>query len=125
MIDEEKLRFEKKDPLWIEFHALFDAVEKRVHSLDIVFKKMFNLSYVFLNKYSKKEDLKEIIVAFENLKNNVFANYGAEAAEQYESDDIGKILEGFDSLIFNYDYMKEITELKILLKVYLDNLKND
>ncbi len=103
---------EKKDSLWIKYHKLFDSVIKKSYSLDKVISEMLNLALKFLEKYSKEEDLKEIIIAFENLKNNILYYYGKSAVQLYEHDKIGNIMEGFDSLIFESDYKKQIDKLK-------------
>lgn len=108
--------YEKKNPLWIKYQILFNNVnEKRITIADAI-QEMLELAYDFLEKIDDK-DLKKVIVAFENLKDNLIFKYGQEAAKYYEDDKIGNILEGFDSLIVPYE--KEINKLKKKLKEYL------
>jgi nucleoside-diphosphate-sugar epimerase len=48
---------------------------------------MFFLANTFLEKYSKKEDLKDIIIAFENMTNNWISSYGEENSIEIKSEE--------------------------------------
>ena len=127
MEDNENLKkFEKKDPLWIEFHILENKIKEKDGELDNLIYNIIRLANIFLNKYSKKEDLKEIIIAFENLINSLVYYYGEDAKKICENDNEGKILSSFDSLIFDYNYDQEIQKIKKNIQLYLNSVnKND
>lgn len=111
-------KFEEKDPLWISFHSLFDKMLGKKISFEEVITEMIKLSRLFLDKYEKEEDLREVIIAFENLKINLLVKYGDR--EEYESSKLKEILPYFDSLIFEKDYKKEVNELKTNINKYLE-----
>jgi len=107
-------RLEKKDPLWVKYHMLFDSIIHKKIKLAEAINQMLKIASVFLEKYTEPDELKEIIVAFENMKDNILAKYGEEAIELYENEELDYILEGFDSRIFEGNYSSEIDKLKIL-----------
>ena len=121
-----KEEFEKKDPLWIQFNLLDNKLKEKKEPINkIVYEIMF-LANNFLKKYSKKEQLEEIIIAFENIINTLVYYYGDDAKALYENDKEGEILSSFDSLIFDYDYKTEINKLKENINEYIESYnKND
>jgi len=114
-------KFESKNPLWVEFHILFDNVINKNISLEKSMNNLFLLSFKMLKETTVKSELKEIIIAFENLKDNILAIYGVEAVNYFERDIVKEIMSSFNSLIFEYDYMKEILQLINNLSTYLVN----
>lgn len=115
---EKKEELEKKDPLWIQFNLLDNKLRKKTEPLNKVTYEIIILAGNFLEKYNKKEDLEEIIIAFESMTNTLIYYYGDDAKNLYENDKEGEILSSFDSLIFNHDYKTELTKLKKNIKGY-------
>ena len=112
-----KKEFEKKDPLWIQFHQIEDKVKNKSSELSRLIPEMMKLAEKFLIRYSDREDVRDILVAFENLTDLLLYYYGEEAKAIYEDGLVGDILSSFDSLAADYD--EEIQKLKDRLNSYL------
>ena len=118
--------FEKKDPLWIEFNLLENTLKEKKEPINKIVYNIIVLANKFLKNYSKREELEEIIIAFESIINTLVYYYGDDAKALYENDKEGEILSSFDSLIFNYDYKTELNKLKENINEYIDSHnKND
>ena len=115
---EEREEFEKKNPLWIKYHLLVDAILNKEIELREALKDMLQLALVFLENYRDEEELEDIIIGFENMATLLLVAYGQKGKEIHENDFEGDILSYFNSFMFERDYKKEIKELIAKLKDY-------
>lgn len=118
----ERKEYESKNPLWEEFHSLWDEILDMSLTLDEAFKKTFILALKFLKSAKNDDETKEIIIGFENLKNIIEVAFREEAFVLYEDKIEGNILADFDSRIFEYKHGTEIDKLQTKLEQYVKNI---
>ena len=67
----ENWKYEQRNVYWKKIHNLFDLVRSRSIPMEIAINNYFIIAYEILNLEKNKDELKEIIISFENLKNDV------------------------------------------------------